>query len=74
MRRRHRAVVLLHAAAGEGGARRPPQPHHRLRLLEGDGIAELRVLVGEQGDRSEEEHGVLQGEGSHREEDQVEDE
>ena len=45
------------------------QPHHRLRLLESDRVAELCVLVGEQGDRREEEHGVLQGEGAHRKKD-----
>ncbi|KAI3411469.1 uncharacterized protein J3R85_017992 [Psidium guajava] len=63
--RGHRAVVLLRAEAGEGGARREADPDHGLRVLEGHGVARTRLFVGQQRDRGEEDHGVLQGESSH---------
>lgn len=67
-------MVLLGAAAGEGSSRRPAEPDDGGRILEGHRLSGLRLLLRQQGDRTEEDDGVLQGKSAHRNQNQVEDE
>jgi hypothetical protein len=74
-RGRQGAVVLLLPARGAGAERRPARAHHADGVLEGHGVAVLRLLrAGQPRHRGEADHGLLRGPRAHGHQDPLEDE
>jgi hypothetical protein len=61
---RGQGVVLLRAERPQVPQRRPPQPGHAVRLLEGHGRRPHGLRRGQAADRAQEDAGVLRGEGA----------
>lgn len=74
MQRGQRAMVFLRCSARTRNTRRPPKQNHRRRLLEGHRLSGLRLLLRQQGHRTEKDHGLLHGQSPHRNQNQMEDE